>query len=101
GHQVSHHSVARLLSQVLKYSLQANAKTVEGKQHPDRDAQFGYLNEQVTTWIIAGQPVISVDAKKKELIGQYANKGRTWRPTGDPERVNTHDFIDKELGKAV
>jgi hypothetical protein len=93
--------VARLLTQVLNYSLQANAKTVEGKRHPDRDAQFRYLNEQVTRRITAGQPVISVDAKKKELIGRYANKGRTWRPQGDPEQVNTHDFPDKELGKAV
>jgi hypothetical protein len=101
GHQVSHHSVARLLSQVLNYSLQANVKTVEGKQNPDRDAQFRYLGAQVSKRIAAGQPVISVDAKKKELIGQYASKGRAWRPQGDPEQVNTHDFPDKELGKAV
>jgi hypothetical protein len=101
GHQVSHHSVARLLSQVLNYSLQANVKTVDGKQNPDRDAQFRYLGAQVSKRIAAGQPVISVDAKKKELIGQYASTGRAWRPQGDPEQVNTHDFPDKELGKAV
>jgi hypothetical protein len=93
--------VARLLAEQLDYSLQGNAKTIEGRQNPDRDAQFRYLGDQVTTHVAAGQPVISVDAKKKELIGQYANRGRTWRPQGDPVRANTHDFIDKELGKAV
>jgi len=101
GHRVSHHSVARLLAEQLDYSLQGNAKTIEGRQNPDRDAQFRYLGDQVTTHVAAGQPVISVDAKKKELIGQYANRGRTWRPQGDPVRANTHDFIDKEPGKAV
>lgn len=101
GHRVSHHSVARLLAEQLDYSLQGNAKTIEGKQNPDRDAQFRYLGDQVNAHIAAGQPVISVDAKKKELIGQYANKGRIWRPRGDPVKANTHDFIDKELGKAV
>ena len=101
GHAVSHHSVARLLKDELGYSLQGNAKTIEGRQHPDRDGQFRYISGQVTAHLAAGEPVISVDAKKKELVGAYANKGRTWRPKGDPERVNTHDFIDKELGKAV
>jgi len=101
GHQVSHHSVARLLKDNLGYSLQGNAKTVEGKQHPDRDGQFRYISGQVTAHLAAGQPVISVDAKKKELVGAYANKGRAWRPKGEPERVNVHDFIDKQLGKAV
>jgi hypothetical protein len=101
GHQVSHHSVARLLKDDLGYSLQGNAKTVEGKQHPDRDGQFRYISGQVTAHLAAGQPVISVDAKKKELVGAYANKGRAWRPKGEPERVNVHDFIDKQLGKAV
>jgi hypothetical protein len=101
GHQVSHHSVARLLKDNLGYSLQGNAKTVEGKQHPDRDGQFRYISGQVTAHLAAGQPVISVDAKKKELVGAYANKGRAWRPRGEPERVNVHDFIDKQLGKAV
>jgi len=101
GHQASHHSVARLLKDNLGYSLQGNAKTVEGKQHPDRDGQFRYISGQVTAHLAAGQPVISVDAKKKELAGDYANKGRAWRPKGEPERVNVHDFIGKELGKAV
>jgi DDE family transposase len=101
GHQVSHHSVARLLKDNLGYSLQGNAKTVEGNQHPDRDGQFRYISGQVTAHLAAGQPVISVDAKKKELVGAHANKGRAWRPKGEPERVNTHDFPDQELGKAV
>lgn len=101
GHAVSHHSVARLLKDELGYSLQANAKTLEGAQHPDRDAQFRYINDRVSAAIAAGEPVISVDAKKKELIGRYASKGRTWRPQGQPERVSTHDFLDKQLGKAV
>ena len=101
GHAVSHHSVARLLSAELDYSLQGNAKTLEGAQHPDRNAQFEYISARVTAQLAAGEPVISVDAKKKELIGAYASKGRTWRPAGNPERVNSHDFPDKELGKAV
>jgi len=101
GYRVSHHSVARLLKDELGYSLQGNAKTIEGKQHPDRDGQFRYISGQVTAHLAAGEPVISVDAKKKELVGAYANKGRTWRPKGQPERVNTHDFPDKELGKAI
>jgi hypothetical protein len=100
GHTVSHHSVGRLLAGPLEYSLQGNAKTVEGKQHPDRDRQFHYINEQVTTSLTNGQPVISVDAKKKELVGEYANKGLDWRPTGDPLRVGVHDFPG-EQGKAV
>jgi len=101
GYQVSHHSVARLLKDELGYSLQGNAKTIEGRQHPDRDGQFRYISGQVSAHLAAGEPVISVDAKKKELAGAYANKGRAWRPEGQPERVNTHDFPDKELGKAV
>jgi hypothetical protein len=100
GHPVSHHSVGRLLGESLGYSMQANTKTVEGKQHPDRDAQFRYINDEVTTFLAAGQPVISVDAKKKELIGEYANKGRDWRPVGDPRRVEVHDFPGAQ-GKAV
>jgi hypothetical protein len=100
GHRISHHSVGRLLTGSLEYSLQANAKTVEGKQHPDRDAQFRYINDQVTASLEAGQPVISVDAKKKELIGEYASKGRAWRPAGEPRRVDVHDFPG-EQGKAV
>jgi len=100
GRRISHHSVGRLLSEQLEYSLQSNAKTVEGRQHPDRDAQFRYINEAATARIAAGQPVISVDAKKKELIGNYANKGAGWRPKGDPIRVDVHDFPG-EQGKAV
>jgi transposase len=99
GHEVSHDGVGRLLREV-GYSLQSNAKTVEGRQHPDRDAQFRYINDRVTTRIADGDPVISVDAKKKELIGEYANKGRDWRPKGDPRRVDVHDFPGPE-GKAV
>jgi Rhodopirellula transposase DDE domain len=100
GHQVSHNSVARLLTGPLEYSLQANAKTVEGKQNPDRDAQFRYIDDQVTAALTDGEPVISVDAKKKELVGEYANAGRTWRPTGQPRRVDAHDFPG-EAGKAI
>jgi len=100
GRVISHHSVGRLLTGPLRYSLQGNAKTVEGKQSPDRDAQFRYLNDQVSTALRAGEPVISVDAKKKELIGEYANKGRSWRPAGDPRRVDVHDFPGAQ-GKAV
>lgn len=100
GHQISHITVAKLLSKSLGYSLQANAKTVEGKQSPDRDAQFRYINSQVTDRMAARQPVISVDAKKKELIGEYANKGRSWRPAGEPRRVDVHDFPGRQ-GKAV
>jgi len=100
GHAVTAVTVARLLRQA-GYSLQGNAKTVEGKQHPDRDAQFRYINAQVVAFQAAGDPVISVDTKKKELVGNYANGGAEWEPTGDPRKVNVHDFADKELGKAV
>ena len=99
GHEVSHRSVGRLLGEA-GYSLQANAKTVEGRQHPDRDAQFRYINGRVAAFLAASDPVTSVDAKKKELIGQYANDGRTWRPAGDPHRVDVHDFPGPD-GKAV
>src|SRR6187200_2787340 len=81
--------------------LQANIKTAEGRQHPDRDAQFGYLNDQVKAHQDEGCPVISVDTKKKELIGNYRNSGREWQPTGDPTQVNVYDFIDTDLGKAI
>ena len=100
GHAVTAVTVARLLKQA-GYSLQGNAKTVEGKQHPDRDAQFRYINAQVSAFQAAGDPVISVDTKKKELVGNYANGGADWEPAGDPRKVNVHDFADKELGKAV
>ena len=100
GHEVSSVTVARLLKEI-GYSLQANTKTVEGTQHPDRDAQFRYINEQVKAFQAAGDPVISVDTKKKELIGNYANGGAEWEPEGSPRRTNVHDFADQELGKAV
>ena len=100
GHQVSHSSVASLLRD-MNYSLQANRKTTEGKQHPDRDAQFNYINQTAQQQQRRGQPVISVDTKKKELVGDFANKGREWHPQGDPEKVRVHDFIDKELGKVA
>ena len=100
GHQVSHSSVASLLRD-MNYSLQANRKTTEGKQHPDPDAQFNYINQTAQQQQRRGQPVISVDTKKKELVGDFANKGREWRPQGDPEKVRVHDFIDKELGKVA
>ncbi|MGH3659192.1 MAG: ISAzo13 family transposase, partial [Micromonosporaceae bacterium] len=100
GHQVSDFVVRRLLT-ALGYSLQANAKTAEGRQHPDRDAQFRYLNEQVTAHQDEDCPVISVDTKKKELIGEYTNGGREWHPHAQPTQVNVYDFIDDELGKAI
>ena len=99
GHPVSPDSVARLLREH-DYSLQANSKTIEGKQHPDRDAQFRYLNGQVSAFLAAGQPVVSVDTKKKELVGDYKNGGRECQPKGSPEASNTYDFIG-EAGKAV
>ncbi len=98
GHQVSHTTVAQLLTD-LDYSLQGARKTLEGASHPDRDAQFRYINRCVKVFQRAGQPVISVDAKKKELVGQFANRGRDYQPKGQPELVQTHDFPDKELGK--
>jgi hypothetical protein len=98
GHRVSEFVVRRLLKQ-LGYSLQANAKDLEGKQHPDRDAQFRYLAEQSTGYLDAGDPVISIDTKKKELVGQFRNGGQELSPKGEPEKVNVHDFPDKELGK--
>ena len=100
GHRVTDRTVARLLRQA-GYGLQGNAKTIEGRQHPDRDAQFGYINAQVGAFQAAGDPFISVDTKKKELVGDYANGGAEWEPAGRPRRVNVHDFADKELGKAV
>ena len=100
GHSVSHQLVAELLHE-LAYSLQANRKVLEGSQHPDRDAQFAYLNDQVQRQVAAGQPAISVDAKKKELVGPFKNGGRELRPKGQPEPVRVHDFVDKELGRAT
>jgi hypothetical protein len=92
GHQVSEYVVRRLLK-ALGYSLQANIKTAEGRQHPDRDAQFGYLNDQVKAHQAEGCPVISVDTKKKELVGNYRNSGREWQPTGDPRSTSTTSSI--------
>lgn len=100
GHQVSEFVVRRLLRQ-LGYSLQANVKTAEGGQHADRDAQFAYLNAQVSDHQQAGCPVVSVDAKKKELVGNFKNGGREWMPAGAPERVNIYDFIDPAAGKVT
>ena len=100
GHAVSERTVNRLLHD-LGYSLQANRKTLEGRAHPDRDAQFQYLNRRAKTFQKQGQPVISVDTKKKELVGQFRNGGRAWSPQGQPEEVQVHDFPDKVLGKVM
>ncbi|MFJ2170606.1 ISAzo13 family transposase [Streptomyces griseofuscus] len=101
GHRVSADTVGDLLRQE-GFSLQAGSKTLEGKQHPDRDAQFRYINEQARQHMVAGQPVISVDTKKKELVGDYKNAGRQWRPEGEPVLVKTHDFLDRQgPGKAI
>lgn len=99
-HKVSYRTVARMLRD-LGYSLQANRKTREGKQHPDRDAQFRHINKRVRSFQRRRQPVISVDAKKRELVGDFKNGGREWRPEGCPEHVRTHDFKDEELGVAI
>jgi hypothetical protein len=98
GFAVSSRTVLRLLH-LLGYSLQANAKVTEGRQHPDRDAQFRYLNDMAATFIDGDQPAISVDTKKKELIGDYANGGSEWSPEGEPERVRVHDFAERALGE--
>ncbi len=100
GHTASHRLVADLL-QASGYSLQANRKTREGPQHPDRDAQFRYINEQVRRCQQRAQPAISVDAKKKELVGDFKNTGREWRPKGAAEPVRVHDFVIPEQGKAI
>jgi hypothetical protein len=100
GHPVSDDTVGRLLKQQ-GYRLQRTQKTLEGAQHPDRDAQFGYINEQARQQLRAGQPVVSVDTKKKELVGRFANGGVEWQPSGEPERVLVHDFPDDAAGKAI
>jgi hypothetical protein len=100
GFQVSDDTVGRLLKQQ-RYTLQRTLTTEEGAQHPDRDAQFRYVNQQAKAHLADGQPVVSVDTKKKELIGRYANGGREWQPAGKPERVGVHDFPDEQLGKAI
>ncbi len=100
GHKVSHRMVGKILKE-LGYSLQANSKTREGSDHEDRDAQFAHLNEKVSAALAANEPVISVDAKKKELVGDFKNNGREWRAKGSPEEVRVHDFLIKELGRAT
>jgi Rhodopirellula transposase DDE domain len=101
GHQAGKDLVARLLKGKLGFSLQAARKTLEGKQHPDRDAQFRHINDTVSAAIAAGQPAISIDTKKKELVGEFKNAGREWHPTGQAPRVNTHDFPSMASGKAI
>ena len=100
GHPVSARTVGRLLKEA-GYSLQGNRKTKEGGAHPDRNAQFEHINATVKKFQRRGQPVISVDTKKKELVGDFKNGGREWRPQGQPEEVRVHDFLDKKLGKAI
>jgi transposase len=100
GHQTSHRMVAELLHE-LGYSLQANRKTLEGSSHADRDQQFQHINQQVTQLLTQRQPVISVDTKKKELVGDFKNTGAELRPRGDPEKVRVHDFVIPELGRAA
>ena len=100
GHAVSQRTVCDLLSQ-MEYSLQSTRKTREGRQHEDRDAQFSFIAQRVAEFQAAGDPVISVDTKKKELIGDFKNAGKEWQPRGAPEKVRVHDFIDPELGKVA
>lgn len=100
GHPISARAVAQLLNDA-GYSLQGNRKTLEGTSHPDRNAQFEYINAKVKQFQRRGQPVISVDTKKKELVGPYKNNGREWQRKGAPERVDVHDFPDRELGKVI
>ena len=100
GHRVSHQLVADLL-QAAGYSLQANRKTREGGDHPDRDAQFAHIATTSAQYLASGDPVLSVDAKKKELIGDFKNGGREWRPKGEPEEVQVHDFVIPELGRVT
>ena len=101
GHEVSPNTVAKLLEEKLEYSRQVNRKTHEGASHPDRNAQFEHINTKVVAAQAAGQPVISVDTKKKELVGNFKNGGSDYRPKGNPHRVKVHDFVDKALGKVV
>ncbi len=100
GHAVSYPVVAELLHE-MEYSLQSNRKTKEGDSHPDRDAQFAHINTRVQRYLGLRQPVISVDTKKKELVGDFKNSGQEWRPKGQPEKVRVHDFIIPELGRAA
>ena len=100
GHRIGPRTVADLLHH-MDYSLQANRKTREGSSHPDRNAQFEYINRKIRAFHRRGQPVVSVDTKKKELVGDFKNGGREWHPKGSPELVRVHDFLDKKLGKAI
>jgi Rhodopirellula transposase DDE domain len=100
GHPISDRTVARMLAE-MGYSLQLNRKRKEGPQHPDRDAQFRYINRQEASFRASGDPVISVDTKKKELVGAFKNGGRTWRPKGKPYEVNVHDWPSRAKGKAI
>ncbi len=100
GYRIGDRKVAGLLHQ-MQYSLQANAKTIEGSDHPDRNAQFEYINAQTKKFLRQDVPVISVDTKKKELVGNFSNGGQEWQPQGEPERTLLHDFPDKELGKVI
>ena len=100
GHKIADSSIPKLLG-LLEYSRQVNRKTLEGSHNPDRNAQFEHINAAVTATQAAGQPVISVDTKKKELVGAFKNGGSDYRPEGCPDEVNVHDFIDKDLGKAI
>ena len=100
GHPVGFRTLPRLLRK-LDYSLQSARKTLEGKQHPDRDAQFGHINTAVAAAVAAGQPAISIDTKKKELVGEFKNAGREWHPEGQAPRVNTYDFPSMAQGKAI
>ena len=101
GHAISANTVSKLLTEKLEFSRQRNRKADEGSKHPDRNAQFEHINTKVVAAQAAGQPVISVDTKKKELVGNYRNGGCDYRPKGDPVRVKVHDFEDKALGKVV
>jgi Rhodopirellula transposase DDE domain len=100
GHQVGPNLVGDLLHD-LGFSLQANAKVTEGSQHPDRNAQFEYVNAQAGEFLAAGEPAISIDCKKKVLVGDYANRGQEWEPTGSPTRTQVHDFPNPDMPKAV
>ncbi len=101
GFPASPTTVSKLLRDELEYSLQGLKKTQEGAAHPDRDAQFQYLSRQCQAFQARGQPVVSVDTKKKELVGEFKNGGREWRPAGQPHPVNVHDFENKDLGKGI
>jgi hypothetical protein len=100
GHDISHSVVAKMLRSA-GFSLQGTRKTLEGAQHPDRDAQFRYINSRAQEFLAAGEPVISVDTKKRELVGRFTQAGREWQPSGDPEQVSTYDFPSLAEGKAI